>query len=156
MRSVSALIAACLALIVLRAGPATAVTVTRTADLSFGQVLIGSTGAVTIPANAFGRPFGAVSLLLKGSQCQQCHPGAFTIVNDTSSQATYSLSLASTPTDLGSPDLPLGAFTLSQGAVTLPPNGSAIVYVGATLIVTSTRPSGGNHTATVPITLRAQ
>lgn len=154
MRPVKVLMALGLLPILIQASAAWAVTVSKTADLSFGEILGGATGTVTIP-NGTGARTGSSILLLNGSQFQQGGAAAFTITNDTGTTATYTISLTTTPTDLNNASLPVSAFTLSATSVTLAPSASVTVYVGATLTVNSSSLSAATYTSTTPITLQA-
>jgi hypothetical protein len=155
MRLVKSLIAFCLASTCAVAIPAWAVTVQQTADLSFGQILGGATGTVTIPAST-GPRTGSSVILLNGSQFDKGGAAAFKVTNDTASNATYAISLITTPNDVDSASLPLSSFTLSQTSVTLDPDAFAIIYVGATLTVSSSSLSAGSYTSPTLITLQAQ
>ncbi len=154
MRSVTALMALALLPMMMQASAARAVTVTKTADLSFGQILGGATGTVTIP-NGTGARTGSSILLLNGSQFQQGGAAAFTVTNNTGTTATYTISLTTTPANLNNASLPVSAFTLSATSVTLAPNASVTIYAGATLTINSSSLSVATHTATSSITILA-
>jgi Domain of unknown function (DUF4402) len=155
MRPVKALMALGLLPIMMQASAAWAVTVTKTATLSFGQILGGATGTVTIP-NGTGARTGSSILLLNGSQFQQGGAAAFTVTNDTGTTATYTIILITTPADLNNASLPVSAFTLSTTSVSLAPSASVTVYVGATLAVNSSSLSAATYTATSSITLQPE
>lgn len=154
MRPVTALMALGLFPIMMQASAACAVTVTKTADLSFGEILGGATGTVTIP-NGTGARTGSSILFLNGSQFQQGSAAAFTVTNNTGTTATYTISLTTTPADLNNASLPVSAFTLSATSVTLAPNASVTIYAGATLTVNSSSLSVATYTATSSITILA-
>lgn len=155
MRPIKALMALCLLPILMQASAAWAVTVTKTADLSFGQILGGATGTVTIP-NGTGARTGSSILLLNGSQLQQGGAAAFTVTNDTGTTATYTISLTATPANFNNASLPVSAFTLSATSATLAPSASVTIYAGATLTVNSSSLSAATYTATSSITLKAE
>ena len=137
------------------AGPAQAVTVTKADDLSFGAVLAGVGGTVTVPASA-GQPFDTNGVLLDGGQFPQGGAASFDVTNDTAGTETYALSLQAQPSDLGSASLGLSSYVLSESSIELGPGQSRRIYVGATLTLSGALQSPGQHSATVPLTLLAQ
>lgn len=157
MRFDKSLVALGLLWVILVPSPACAVTVTQVADLSFGQILGGATGTVTIPVSPTGpgTRTGPLTLLLTSIQFNQGRAGEFTVTNDTEDSATYTISLNSTPSNLNSGGLSVSAFSLSKTSVTLAAGASTSIYVGATLTVNSSSLSAGTYTATTPISLQA-